>query len=123
MTQEKKKYIFWMASFIFFADFISLLFSVINNQDDKNIIDIDDFLLIFGLFFLIWIYISILNLSEKFRTKIFNIASSLVEDKKKMYKNCNLSLLIGTLIFILIFTALFCFSVLPFIYNQIIFGF
>ena len=120
INQKNKKIILLALSIIFFIDFIFLFSSVLADQkqsiEDKGI-NIGDFLIIFGFFFLGWIYLLILNLSERFRNKIFKIASILIKDKERIYKNLNLSLIIGTIIFALILMLLFCFSVLPVIYS------
>lgn len=120
INQKNKKIILLALSIIFFIDFIFFFSSVLADQkqsiEDKGI-NIGDFLIIFGFFFLGWIYLLILNLSERFRNKIFKIASILIKDKERIYKNLNLSLIIGTIIFSLILMLLFCFSVLPGIYS------
>lgn len=118
MTQKNKKIIFGISSIIFLIDFFALFISVVNNQNQnsQDFINMNDFLIIFGMSSLMWIYMLALNLSEKFRIKLFKIASTFIEDKDRMYKNCNLSLLIWTIVYIFIFLAFFCFSVLPSIY-------
>lgn len=120
INQKNKKIILLALSIIFFIDFIFFFSSVLVDQkqsiEDKGI-NIGDFLIIFGFFFLGWIYLLTLNLSERFRNKIFKIASILIKDKERIYKNLNLSLIIGTIIFALILMLLFCFSVLPVIYS------
>ena len=120
INQKNKKIILLALSIIFFIDFIFFFISVLADQkqsiEDKGI-NIGDFLIIFGFFFLGWIYLLILNLSERFRNKIFKIASILIKDKERIYKNLNWSLIIGTIIFAIILMLLFCFSVLPGIYS------
>ncbi len=120
IDQSNKKIIFLIVSIIFFIDFAFFLISVLLDQkqsiEDKGI-SISDFLIIFGFFSLAWIYLLMLNLSERFRNKIFKIASILIKDKEKMYRNLNWSLMIGTVIFVSIIMLLFCLSVLPGIYN------
>ena len=120
IDQKNKKIILFALSIIFFIDFIFFFISVLADQkqsiEDKGI-NIGDFLIIFGFFFLGWIYLLMLNLSETFQNKIFKIASILIKDKERMHKNLNWSLMIGTVIFALIFMLLFCFSVLPIMYK------
>jgi hypothetical protein len=120
IDQKNKKIILFALSIIFFIDFIFFFISALADQkqsiEDKGII-IGDFLIIFGFFFLGWIYLLMLNLSETFQNKIFKIASILIKDKERMHKNLDWSLMIGTVIFGLIIISLFYLSVLPGIYN------
>jgi hypothetical protein len=120
IDQKNKKIILFALSIIFFIDFIFFFISALADQkqsiEDKGII-IGDFLIIFGFFFLGWIYLLMLNLSETFQNKIFKIASILIKDKERMHKNLDWSLMIGTVIFGLIIISIFYLSVLPEIYN------
>lgn len=120
INQKNKKIIFFIISIIFFIDFSSFFISVLSDQKSPikdNVIGINDFLIIFGFFLLALVYLMMLNLSEKFRYKIFNIASILVKNKDRMHDQLNWSLLVGTIIFISILILLFCFSVAPGIYD------
>jgi len=115
MTKKNKIILLIIFYFIFFVDFAALFFSISDSEDS---ISINDFLIIFITFLLVSIYLSVVNLSRKFREKIFKLSSTFIKDKKSMSKAYGSSLIIGTVIYIMIFVLFFILSVLPAIYDK-----
>jgi hypothetical protein len=116
MTEKNKIILFTLFYFIFFVDFAALFLSI---SDKEESISLNDFLIIFSTFLLVSIYLSAVNLSKKFREKVFKLSSTFIKDKKSMSKTYNCSLVVGTVIYIMIFVAFFVFSVLPAIYDKL----
>lgn len=115
MTKKNKIILLTLFYLIFFVDFTALFLSI---SYEEGSIDVNDFLIIFSAFLLVSVYLSALNLSKNFREKVFKLSSTFIKDKKSMSKTYNFSLIVGTILYIMVFILFFTLSVLPAIYSK-----